>query len=70
VQGQQAVLQAYNAMEQGSSGSPWLVWDQNSGTYWAAGQQTSGWDGTPSSYSPYFEQRNILTLLRDIGVIR
>ena len=68
--GNQIALQAYNAMEHGSSGSPWLVYDPTNNVYWAAGLQSSGWNGTPASYSPYFEQRNILVLLHDIGVIR
>jgi V8-like Glu-specific endopeptidase len=66
--GDQYVMEAYNAMEQGSSGSPWLVRDPMRNLYFAAGMQSSGWDGVPSSYSPYFDQRNLIALLRDIGV--
>ena len=33
-----------------------------------AGIQSTGWDGMPASYSPYFDQRNIVALLRDIHV--
>jgi hypothetical protein len=66
----QIIIEAYNAMEQGSSGSPWLVLllaDKNL-YFLAAGIQSTGWDGVPSSYSPYFCQRNILALLIDINV--
>lgn len=66
----QVALQAYNAMEQGSSGSPWLIYDAMSRVHYAAGVQATGWDGTPSSYSPYFDQRNIVALLRDINVLK
>lgn len=68
--GDQYVLEAYNSMEQGSSGSPWLVYDALRGTHYVVGVQSSGWDNVPSSYSPYFDQRNIVPLLRDIGVLR
>jgi len=66
----QVALQAYNAMEQGSSGSPWLIYDPTKYVYYAAGIQATGWDGVPSSYSPYFDQRNIVALLRDINVLK
>jgi V8-like Glu-specific endopeptidase len=65
----QFVLQAYNAMEHGSSGSPWMIYDAIHNIHYAAGIQSSGWDGIPSSYSPYFDQRNIVPLLRDIDVL-
>lgn len=66
----EVALEAYNAMEHGSSGSPWLIYDAGSNTHYAAGVQSSGWNGTPASYSPYFDQRNIVALLRDINVLR
>lgn len=66
--GDQCVLEAYNAMEQGSSGSPWLIRDPIRHQFHAAGMQSSGWDGVPSSYSPYFDRRNLIPLLRDIGL--
>ena len=66
----QVALQAYNAMEHGSSGSPWMIYNPINYTHYVAGIQSSGWDGLPSSYSPYFEQRNIVALLRDINVWR
>lgn len=66
--GDECVLEAFNAMEQGSSGSPWLVRDPLRDLFYAAGMQSSGWDGAPSSYSPYFDRRNLIPLLRDIGL--
>lgn len=64
----QLVLEAYNAMEQGSSGSPWLIYNAFDGLHYAAGMQSSGWDNVPTAYSPCFSQRNIGALLRDIGI--
>jgi V8-like Glu-specific endopeptidase len=64
------VLQAHNTMEHGSSGSPWMIYDVSSQTHYVAGMQSTGWNGIPSSYSPYFDQRNIVVLLKDIGVLR
>lgn len=63
-------LQAYNAMEQGSSGSPWLIYFPQNNQYYAAGMQASGFDGVLASFSPYFETRNIYSLLLDIGVMK
>jgi len=68
--GDEVALHAYNAMEQGSSGSPWMIYDALSQTFYVAGMQAAGWDGIPSSSSPYFEQRNIVSLLKDINVLR
>jgi V8-like Glu-specific endopeptidase len=67
--GDQYALEAYNAMEQGSSGSPWLMHDPVHNIYHAAGLQSGGWDGIPSSFSPYFDSRNIVPLMRDIGIL-
>ncbi len=66
----QVELHASNAMEQGSSGSPWLIHDAIKGFYYAAGVQANGSANVPSSFSPYFEQRNIANLLKATGVLK
>lgn len=38
----QVALQAYNAMEHGSSGSPWMIYDALNRTHYVAGIQASG----------------------------
>jgi len=68
-QDQEVVLQAFNALQQGSSGSPWLVYDPLSERFFAAGMQSSGHDNVPLANSPWFCHSNLVVLLQDIGVL-
>ncbi|MGF6591974.1 trypsin-like serine peptidase [Pseudomonas sp. 2835] len=69
VQGTEVVLKAVNTMEQGSSGSPWLVYDALQNRYYAAGMQSSGVENSQSSFSPRFSSNNLIVLLKHIGIL-